>query len=382
MTGATAGHLIDLLETAAGEREQYVDAADVADELGIRGMLSRMVGSRVPPASEAERVYALLWDETLLEARADVDRVLGARAVPYLMFKGGALLGEQYRTGDVWMVDLDVLVPLEARERAEAAFEAEGWPKQDPVGGPSLPGAPGAVFRRPLGGGAISAVEVDVHWRVAPVERVFPWRGKSLPEEVWRSAVRSGSSPVPRAGHHAAMIVHHVVRHDFLHFRGVFDLIQLWPALLASEESAAFASLAASFGVSRVAAWLCRALEADLRLEALGPRGPQAPSARAPSSLRSVLSLVGLELDASDRDMDANAMTFSRGLRRLRTVDRPLRASRTLLMDALVPPDEYLRWRWPGTRAPVRRLNHLSRLLGRLIEDDLTAPSPVDSQET
>ena len=379
MTEGTAGHLIDLLETAAGEREQYADAAEVADELGIRGILSRLVSSRIPPASEAERVYELLWDETLLEARADIDRLLGARAIPYLMFKGGALLGEQYRLGDVWMVDLDVLVPLEAHERAAAAFEAEGWPKKDPVGGPLMPGAPGAVFARPLGGDAISALDVDVHWRVAPVERVFPWRGKPLPDDVWRSAVRSGSAPVPRTGHHAAMLVHHLVRHDLVHFRSVFDVVQLWPALLAPEESTAFASLAARFGVSRAAGWLCRALENDLRLEALGPQGPRAPSA-APRSLRSVLSLVGLALDASDRDIEA--MTFSRGLRRLRTVDRPLGAARTLLIDALAPPDEYLRWRWPGTWAPVRRFNHLTRLLGRLIEDDLTAPLPDDSPET
>ncbi len=348
-------------------------------ELGIRGILSRMLGSRMPPASEGERVYGLLWDETLLEARADVGRLLGTHEIPYLMYKGGALLGEQYRTGDVLMVDLDVLVPLVACERAAAAFEAEGWRKKDPVGGPALPGAPGAVFARPFADGAFSALDVDVHWRVAPVDRLFPWRGEPIPEEVWRSAVRAGSAPVPRTGHHAAMLVHHLVRHDFLHFRSVFDLVQLWPALLAPEESAAFASLAASFGVSRAAGWLCRALEVDLRLEALGSQAPRSPSARAPSSLRSVLSLVGLALDASNRDLEA--MTFSRGLRRLRTVDRPLRASRTLLMDALAPPDEYLRWRWPGTRAPVRRLNHLGRLLGRLIEDDLTSPLPDDAPE-
>ncbi len=380
MTEATAGRVVDLLEASAEGREHYAGAADVADELGIRGILTRMVGSRMPPAAEGERVYALLWDETLLEARADVGRLLGRLDIPYLVYKGGALLGEQYRTGDVRMVDLDVLVPLVACERAVAAFEAEGWRKKDPVGGPALPGAPGAVFARPFGDGAISALDVDVHWRVAPVDRLFPWRGEGLPEEVWRSAMRAGSAPVPRAGHHAALLVHHLVRHDLLHFRSVFDLVQLWPALLAPEESRAFAALAASFGVARAAGWLCRALEIDLRLDPLGAQGPRSPSARAPSSLGSVLSLVGLALDASERDFEA--ITFSRGLRRLRTVDHALRASRTLLMDALAPPDEYLRWRWPGTWAPVRRINHLSRLLGRLIEDDVTAPLPNDSGET
>ena len=195
MTEATAGRVVDLLEASAEGREHYAGAADVADELGIRGILTRMVGSRMPPAAEGERVYALLWDETLLEARADVGRLLGRLDIPYLVYKGGALLGEQYRTGDVRMVDLDVLVPLVACERAAAAFEAEGWRKKDPVGGPALPGAPGAVFARPFGDGAISALDVDVHWRVAPVDRLFPWRGEGLPEEVWRSAMRAGSAP-------------------------------------------------------------------------------------------------------------------------------------------------------------------------------------------
>ena len=171
MTEATAGHLIDLLEASAEAREHYAGAADVADELGIRGILNRMVGSRMPPASEGERVYASLWDETLLEARADVGRLLGLHEIPYLVYKGGALLGAQYRTGDVRMIDLDVLVPLGTCEQAAAAFEAGGWRRKDPVGGPALPGAPGAVFARPFADGAISALDVDVTWRVAPVER-------------------------------------------------------------------------------------------------------------------------------------------------------------------------------------------------------------------
>jgi len=379
VTEATAGHLIDLLEVAADEREEYADSAEVAEELGIRGILNRLVGSRIAPAPEGERVYAVLWDETLLEARDDVDRLLGALAIPYLIYKGGALLGGLYRTGDVRIVDLDVLVPLAACRRAAAAFEAAGWRKKDPVGGPALPGAPGAVFGRPLAGDAISALDVDVHWRVAPVERLLPWCGGPLPEEVWRSAVRSEAAPMPRPGHHAALLVHHLVRHDLLHFRSVFDLIHLWPALRVPEESGAFAALSATLGVSRAAGWLCRALETDLRLDPLGPEGPRFPSSRAPSVLRSLGSLIGLALDASEREFEA--MTLSRGLRRLRTVDHPLRASRTLLTDALAPPDEYLRWRWPGARAPGRRLRHLGRLLGRLIADDSTAPLPDDPAE-
>ena len=80
MTEATAGHVVDLLEASAEGREHYARAADVADELGIRGILTRMVGSLMPPVSEGERVYALLWDETLLEARADVEEELGMGA--------------------------------------------------------------------------------------------------------------------------------------------------------------------------------------------------------------------------------------------------------------------------------------------------------------
>ena len=379
MTEATAGHLTDLLDAAADEREHFADAAEVADELGIRGILNRVVGSRISPAPEGERVYAVVRDETLLEARVDVARLLGLREVPYLVYKGGALLGAQYETGDVYMADLDVLVPFAVRERAAAAFEAGGWRRMDPVGGPVMTGAPGAVFARPSGAGAISALDVDVHWRVAPVDRLFPWRGEPLPEEVWRSAVCSDSVPMPRVGHHAALLVHHLVRHDLLHFRSAFDLVQLWPGLRVPAEGAAFAALAAHFCVAHAAGWLCRALETDLGLGPLGSEAPQCPSGRAPRALRSVQALIGLHLDASERDFQA--MTLSRGLRRLTTVDHPLRASRTLLTDALAPPDEYLRWRWPGVRGPVRRLRHLGRVLGRLTEDESTAPLPGDLPE-
>jgi hypothetical protein len=81
VTEATAGHWVDLLEAAAEGREHYAGAVHVADQLGIRGILNRLLGSRMPPASEGERVYAVLWDETLLEARADVGRLLGAHAI-------------------------------------------------------------------------------------------------------------------------------------------------------------------------------------------------------------------------------------------------------------------------------------------------------------
>lgn len=379
MTEATAGLLVDLLDALVDEREDYGHVADAADTLGVRGILSRVATSRMPPLPEGDRVYSLLWDETLMEARDDLGELLGSLSIPYLMYKGGALLGEEYRPGDVSMVDLDVLVPLEASDRAAAALEAEGWPRQDPVGGPPLPGAPGGVFARPLGAGAIDIVEFDVHWRVAPVERLFPWRGEALPEEVWRCARRSGAGPVPRAGHHAALLVHHLVRHDLLHFRSVFDLVQLWPALLDPEESQAFAALSAEFGVARAAGWLCRALENELRLEGLGPGGPRFPSSRAPTSLRTLRSLIGLALDATARQVEA--MTLARGLRRLVMVDHPVRASRTLLTDALVPPHEYLRWRWPASAGPARRIRHLGRVIGRVTEDEAAVPLLDDPPE-
>ena len=93
MTEATAGRVVDLLEASAEGREHYAGAADVADELGIRGILTRMVGSRMPPVSEGERLYALLWDETLLEARADVGRLFGKLEIPLPRVQGRGAVG-------------------------------------------------------------------------------------------------------------------------------------------------------------------------------------------------------------------------------------------------------------------------------------------------
>ncbi len=379
MTEETARLLIDVLDLETEAREDYSHVGELAHELGIRGILNRLVPSRIPPASEGERVYSVLWDETLMEARVDLGRLLDRNSIPHLVFKGGALLGAQYTTGDVRMVDLDVLVPLEEKERTAAAFEAAGWPKRAAAGGPALFGAPGEVFARPVTDDAISWVDVDVHWRLAPVERLFPWRGKPLPDDVWRSAVHPGGTAVPRPGHHAALLVHHLVRHDLLHFRGVFDLLQLWPLLRVPEESHAFASLAASLGVSRVAGWLCRTLQTDLGLEPLAAGGPRAPSSSAPGDLRSIRALIALALDASDKDFEA--VTISRAIRRLRTVDHVARTSLMLLAEALAPPDEYLRWRWPGANAPMRRIRHLGRVFTRLIDDESTSPPTADPPE-
>ena len=132
---------------------------------------------------------------------------------------------------------------------------------------------------------------------------------------------------------------------------------------------------AASFGVSRVAGWLCRVLETDFLLQPLAPEAPQRPSSSAPDALRSVRSLIRLALDATDKDF--GAVTVARARRRLRTVDHVARTSCALLVEALVPPDEYLRWRWPGANAPMRRLRHLGRVFTRLIDDEST-PSPTE----
>jgi hypothetical protein len=380
MTEATAHLFIDVLDLETGAREDYWHVGELAHELGIRGILNRLVASRMPPASGGERVYSVLWYETLMEARVDLGRLLDGHSIPYFVFKGGALLSAQYTTGDVRMVDLDVLVPLREKERTAVAFEAAGWPKRAAAGDPALFGAPGEVFARPVTDDAISWVDMDVHWRVAPVERLFPWRGEPLPDDVWRSAVHRGGTPMPRPCHHAALLVHHLVRHDLLHFRGVFDLVQLWPLLRVPDESRAFSSLAVSLGVSRVAGRLCCTLQTDLALEPLATRAPRHSSARGPAELQSVRSLIALSLDASDKDFET--VTVPRAIRRLRTVDRVLRTSLTLLTEALAPPDEYLRWRWPGANTPMRRIRHLGRVFTRLIDDESTLPPTEDLSET
>ena len=163
---------------------------------------------------------------------------------------------------------------------------------------------------------------------------------------------REGILPRPRPGHHAALLIHHLVRHDGLHVRSLVDLAVLWPALDAGEGHA-FAALARYLGVGRAAASLGAAFRSELALSV-----PPGFAERA--GAWSVETLVALACDSEDHDLEA--MTRSRARRRIRVVDRPLRTAAHFMTEALFPPDVYLSWRWPGRSWIGRRATHLGRL--------------------
>ena len=345
------------MRRAAQSRADFADEAEVADDLGFGGIVRRLGRTKSSPRSESEDVYAALWDGTLADASREVCTILERAGIPFFFYKGGAMLGREYAPGDVFMADLDLFVPLGRSKEAVAVLGTGGWTPRPPVGGPSMKGGPGTTLLRARTGSAVRDVEIDLHWRTAPVTRLFPWRGSELPGAVWSGVDTSGLSPRPRAGHHAALLVHHLVRHDGLHVRSLFDLSLLWTSAAGPEEQTAFRDLARRLGVEREAGRISNAFSRDLGLE---------PLVWSEQADRGLNYWVDLALDSAEGEFER--MTSARIRRRIRTIDAPILGTVGLLREGLLPPPEYLAWRWPETARPFRLIRHLTRQLSRGVD--------------
>lgn len=363
MNPATAGRLLDIVAEVAGPRPGFPTAEPAVDALGVGGLMRRLVPGRLAPRPEAEAMMYRLWGELALEAGEELSGHLARAGIPHALFKGVALLGNAYQPGDISMSDVDVLVESTRADEAVHALTAQGFtlPRPDAL---SMPGDPESVLRRPVPEGAdILAVDVDLHGLLWPARRLLPWRGSPLPDDVWNAVERPGRFPVFRPGHHAALLVHHLVRHDFLHFRSLVDLVSAWDRLLDASEAAVMMELSHTLEVGWTARAVVDALARDLSLPPLPVPSPGRPGRRWARPGVSVAWACALALDGTARDFEA--ITLGRALRRLVTVDG-LGAAGSVLRDALVPPDAYLAWRWPDASRAERRLRHLGRILGRL----------------
>ena len=335
------------------------------DALGIGGVMRRLLPDRLAPRSEADAVMQRLWGTVALETAEELSRHLSREGIAHAVFKGAALLENVYEPGDIDLSDVDVLVDSARADEAVRELIEQGFtpPDDDAI---SMPGDPESVLRRPVPEGAeLLAVDVDLHGLMWPARRLLPWKGSPLPAAVWAGVEQPGRFPVFRPGHHGAMLVHHLVRHDFLHFRSMADLVMLWDRLRDSSEAAAMAELSRSLEVGWAAHAVTAALARDLSLPPIplsSTRGTRRELARPAVS---VTWAAALALDATARDFEA--ITLTRALRRLVAVDS-LSAAGSVLRDAFVPPDAFLVWRWPGVSPVARRLRHLRRIIG-LVRD-------------
>ncbi len=323
-------------------------AIDVADTFGIGGFVRRHVCG-APPDHPATRLRGL-YEAVLLEAAREMSAALDDAGIAHFFVKGVALAGRVYARGDRDMADADLFVPSAA---ATAAIEALGrigfapLPEREQSGPAAL--RPGIALLRSRATSELETVTADVHWGVEPIDRLLPRADVPVPARLWNGVGRGTTVPTPADVHHAALLIHHLAHHDLLHVRGLLDLALLWPDLPAGsgvELTAAAAELGALRLTRAVAAMLVR----DLGLPALDGVGAPANDLLGRQLARVTRLDEWLAGACAAGARDWEAITGRRAVRRLLLVDRPQAALR-LAADALFPPREHLRWRWPRARS-------------------------------
>lgn len=320
-------------------------AMELAGRFGVRRFLERhVVGEREPPASA--------WLEQAARFRKEarqVSRALGDAGVRHCFFKGIALMGRFYRIDERRLADVDLLVDLADCNRALAALHAEGYGElgDTRVWRPGA-GRPGVTMHRTdlANWDQKGDVLLDMHWGLESVATLLPDEEIVLPPTVWARVEDAHGLPVLPDEYHAALILHHLVRHDLLHVRGLLDFALLWETL-PREAGRELSGLARTLGVARALRVVGRVMVDELHLYPL--RGVRL----GPADWRDRLALRQLRL----RPWLAWAARNAADARRHVTVTRSLAWRRFLLSDAprtgrmvrdlMAPPREYLRWRWP-----------------------------------
>lgn len=368
MSDSFSDRLAETLERVARNDGDEGDGAAIrlARRLGIGGFFrNRIAGSSRESLDSAERTLRALRESLVKEAAEELSHTLTARDVPHFFFKGVAVADRFYASGEREMDDIDVHVRPSARDAVRETLVELGYeipPDEQQEGPASL--RSGIVAYRRVGASNIEHVSVDVAWGLDPVDRLLPRPDRAVPEEVWNRLDLTGSLPVPNDAHHVVLIVHHLVHHDMLHLRGLVDLALIWPGIpgaLVDEMDL----LAKRLGVLRALRLVAAVLQSELGVIVAASSPP--PDDWRSRRLRRMLNpdawCTWASNAAANEFVEINA---SRIRRRMLLLD-DLRAAPGLAMDAILPPREYLRWRWPEARSiPHALAHHLMRVAGKL----------------
>ena len=368
MSDRFADRLLEVLQRAARACGDSRDGAalGLARRLGIGGFVRSRTTARATDGSiDGESALLRLAQNCGKEAAEELSTAFAMRGIRHFFFKGAAVADTIYRSGEREMADIDVHVAPSAAEAVKETLVELGYdiPPEEQQEGPAALRA-GLVAERRAGVSPIEHIGVDVAWGVYPVDRLLPRPDRPVPDAVWDRLDLTGSLPVPCDAHHVALLVHHMVHHDMLHVRGLVDLALLWPRI--SERSYhEIEVVAARLGVLRASRLLATVLQSDWGVAIAG--SGYVPNDRRWRAALRMLDPVTWCVWASDADdSEFAAINVRRIRRRLLLLDN-LRAAPGLLADAVFPPREYLRWRWPDTRSIVAaRMRHLMRVAGKL----------------
>ncbi|MDH3496958.1 MAG: nucleotidyltransferase family protein [Gemmatimonadota bacterium] len=360
MTSPTA--VYERLHDVLGEVAQRLKlrgpdpALELAGRFGVRRWIERHVRNdgELPPSPWLQQGASLRK-----EAR-QLSRALTDADVRHCFFKGIALIGRFYRIDERHLADIDLLIDRADRTRALTALHAHGYGQLGDARrwGPAT-GRPGVTLARTDTSVANDHTELllDLHWGLESLGTLLPDEEVALPPTVWARVRTEQGLPVLPDEYHAAVVLHHLVRHDMLHVRGLLDFTLLWDAI-PREAGQELSYLARALGVERALRVVGRVLVDDLR------RYPLRGVRLGPSDWRDRAALRELRLQdwlvraARQASPGAQHVTVTRSLawRRFLLADaaRPSR----LMREVMAPPSQYLRWRWPGIppgRAAWRR---------------------------
>jgi len=361
-----AATFVTALEGAAKRLRITADdpALVLGRRLGVRGYVARR---RLPQSQyRDEQLVRQLHERLMLDAAGAVSAALADGGIPHFFARGAALCAMLYRPGERELADLDLFVSPSETARAQDLLAGLGYaalPSAEQCGPASLRSS--VNLEREGGRSAFEAIAIDLHWGLEPVNRLLPRPGKTIPGSVWDGLVSAGDLPAPSPAQHAALLAHHLVHHDLLHVRGMLDL-----ALLRADawtgDGDAYEACARELGVLRAARALHRVLVEQFGFVPIEGVRPPPVTVRA-RRLNGVLQLERWFAEAGMAEDDERARITPRRIgRRMLLLDH-VSDARFVAADALFPPREHLRWRWPehGSSAAAWR-RHVRELGGKL----------------
>lgn len=262
--------------------------------------------------------------------------------IPHFFFKGIALVGRFYRIEERQLADIDLFVAPAERNAALAVLHGRGYADLREPGGwrPDVE-RPGITMTRTEGDTLL-----DVHWGLETVNALSSAATVLLPPAVWRGVAPQGGLPVPHDEHHLALVLHHLVRHDLLHVRGLLDVALLWHALPhdAGHEAS---ELAVALGVRRALGVVGRAVVDGLSLYPLRGIKLGASDWRRRRVARHLGITDWLVWAARHSDERPSHVTLTLRRAWLRWLLADEARLMRLIGEVLRPPAGYLVWRYP-----------------------------------